>query len=487
MRYWVQNYLYGLGLREKLMLLIIVFLSFFVLENAYIIRRDYVILSNYNEDNQNYSKISELKNTLAGNNAFLNDFFNEEVLETSEGFNQSTLETLNGFNDTGYEAFEIIHVLENSVKSMNELLWIQAIANACDNYREEANKSIREQNNGIIVNQDQVNKMYRYINLYIDEFLAGTSETREDGVKDLFEEWKRSKNITIILLIVMIIMIYTGGSIFTGYITNNIKRIINLHEKVGTGDFVDIIMEENHDDEVGQLNQSFHDMQNNIKKHIDSLNEKAVMQQKLYEKELLNIEMQKSLNETKYAMLQSQINPHFLFNTLNIISRKAMFKDSDEAVKLIKALSDLFRHSLVDVSKKVSLQQELDIINDYIYIQKARFGPRLNVEIINGLTNGDMIMVPPLILQPIVENAIIHGIEPLEEDGLLRIMVTESDDYVMVVIEDNGNGFVEDKVNKDSIGLKNVMQRMEYFCSKDCFSIHSDENGTKVNLMFPKV
>lgn len=486
MKYWIQNYLYGLGLREKLMLVVILFLSFFILENAYVIRRDFVILSNYDEDNQNYSKISELKNTLASNNAYLNEFFNEGVIKTSEGFNQSTLETLTGFNDTGREAFEIMHVLELSVKSVEELLWIQAIYNSCDNYREEANIAIREQNNGLVMNQDKVNKMYRYINLYIDEFLAGTSETRENSFDNLFSEWNRSKNITIVLLFAMIIMIYTAGSVFANYITNNIRRIITLHEKVGNVDFVDDIEVASQDDEVGQLNQSFQEMQKNIKEHIDSLNEKAVMQQRLYEKELLNIEMQKSLNETKYAMLQSQINPHFLFNTLNIISRKAMFKDSDEAVKLIKALSELFRHSLVDVSKKVSLQEELDIIKDYIYIQKARFGPRLHVEVINELTNSDMLMVPPLILQPIVENAILHGIEPLEEDGILKIIVTESEDYVSVVIEDNGNGFIEDNINEESIGLKNVMQRMEYFSSKDCFNIDSDESGTRVVLLFPK-
>lgn len=486
MKNWFQNYLYGLGLREKLMLVVIVFLTFFILENAFVIRRDFVILSNYNQDNQNYSKISDLKNTLASNNAYLNEYFNEGVLKTSEGYDKSSLETLTGFNNTSREAFEIMHVLESSVKSVEELLWIQAIYNSCDNYREEANNAIREHNNGLVSNQDKVNKMYQYMNLYIDEFLADTSQTREDGFDNLFAEWNRSKNITIVLLLAMIIMIYTAGSVFANYLTNNIKRIITLHEKVGNVDFVDELVIAGQDDEVGQLNESFREMQQNIKEHINSLNEKALMQQRLYEKELLNIEMAKSLNETKYAMLQSQINPHFLFNTLNIISRKAMFKDSDEAVKLIKALSELFRHSLVDVSKKVSLQEELDIINDYIYIQKARFGPRLKVEVNNSINHADALMVPPLILQPIVENAILHGIEPLEEDGLLRINVTEAGEYISVLIEDNGNGFVEDKVAKDSIGLKNVMQRMEYFCSKDCFSIDSDDTGTRVSLLFPK-
>jgi sensor histidine kinase YesM len=267
-----------------------------------------------------------------------------------------------------------------------------------------------------------------------------------------------------------------------------------LQGKIGTGDFASELKDHQMGDEVGQLNQSLNEMQKKIKAQIHTLNEKALMQQRLYQEELLNIEMQRALNEAKYAMLQSQINPHFLFNTLNIISRKAMFNNSEEAVRLIKALSELFRHSLIDISKKVSLQKELDVVFEYLYIQQVRFGQRLKVKYINEIEDADQLLLPPLILQPIVENAITHGVEPREEDGELLIHVTEENNIVRVIIQDNGIGIEEEELEKirnntlktDSIGLKNVMQRMEYFCDKDSFFIHSDGEGTKVELRFPR-
>lgn len=494
MKHLLENYLYGLGLRKKLMLVVIIFLSFLVLENAYIIRRDYVILNNYNKDNQDYSKISELKNTLAKNNRFLNEYFEESVLKTTEGFNESTLKILSSYNNAGYEAFEIIAELKGTVKSQDEYLWIQAISNASANYREEADNAIREHNNGIRSNQNKVDKMYKYINVYLDEFLEGTLETREAGYDQLFQQWNNSKNITIILLLTMIIIIYFAGSLFTNYLTDNINRIIKLQGKIGTGDFAGELKHHLMGDEVGQLNKSLNEMQKNIKAQINTLNEKAVMQQRLYQEELINIEMQRALNEAKYAMLQSQINPHFLFNTLNIISRKAMFNGSEEAVRLIKALSELFRHSLIDISKKVSLQKELDVVFEYLYIQQVRFGQRIYVKYINEIEDASNLFLPPLILQPIVENAIIHGLEPLEEDGELLIHVTEENNIVRVVIQDNGIGIDEEELAKiqnnmlktDSIGLKNVMQRMVYFCDEDSFFIESDARGTRVELRFPR-
>lgn len=491
---WVENYLYGLGLRKKIMIFVTIVLVFLALQNMYIIRRDYMILNSYNEDNQNYGKISKLKTTLASNNAYLNDYFDEPILRTKEGFNESTLEILVDFNRTGYEVFEMIDSLKVAVKSLDEYLWIQATSNACDIYREEANTAIREHNNGITEHQDKVNKMYGYITVYMDEFLMETSNTREIGYTKLFTEWRNSKNFTILLLMIMIIIIYMVGRIFSRYITNNIENIIKLQGEIGTGDFIVEVKDQYVDDEMGQLQKSLNKMQKNIKHKIDSLNEKALMQQRLYREELLNMQMQKELNEAKYAMLQSQINPHFLFNTLNIISRKAMFKKSEETVELINALSQLFRHSLIDVSKKVTLQKELDIIQEYLYIQKTRFGDRLEIEFINEAQNSKYIMVPPLILQPIVENAIIHGIEKLEENGKISIIVGEDIKNIDVVISDNGPGISADKLKliqsdlfmQESIGLKNVKQRMKYFSSKKNFFIKSNQTGTCIRLIFKK-
>lgn len=451
-----------------------------------------MILNNYDEDNQNYTRISELKNKFADNNRYLNDYFNEAELKTTDGFNDSTLFILSRFNTTGYDAIRIINEIQGSAKSLEEYLWIQSVLNSLLNYREEANSAIREHNNGINVNQNKANQMYEYINIYIDELLERTSQTREIEYAKLFSEWNKSKNVTVMLLIIMTILTFMTGSLLSGYITDSIKRIINLHNRVGGGDYVLDESERISDDEVGQLNQSFQNMQKNIKEQMDILNEKAIMEKRLYKEELLNIEMQKALNEAKYAMLQSQINPHFLFNTLNIISRKAMFNDSDAAVRLIGALSELFRHSLIDVSEKVTLEKELNVIQEYLYIQKARFGPRLTIEYINEVEDLNTILIPPLIIQPVVENAIVHGIEPLEQNGKITIVVEKLAKHIYIRVRDNGHGIDEDVIKKIKtakkpgmgIGLPNVKQRLKYFSNEESFFIESSAEGTMVTLRF---
>ena len=492
MKLWVENTLYGMELRQKLMLFIVSIIIFFVVLNLFLIRRDYLILNNYNEDNKNYSRISELRKLLDDNNRFLNDYFEESELKDTEGFNDSTLSILSEFNRTGYEVFDTIEEIEGSVKSLDEYLWIQSIENACENYREEANKAVREHNQGITMNQDMVNRMYAYIDVYIDLLSERTALTREEESTKVFDAWNKSKNVTIVLLIIITLIIYMSGSMFSGYLTGSIRRIISLHGRIGQGDFTPEIAGRIGDDEVGQLNKSLQKMQQNIKEQIDSLNEKAVMQKALYEEELRNVEMQKSLNATRYAMLQSQINPHFLFNTLNIISRKAMFKDSDEAVRLIKALSELFRHSLIDVSEKVPLEKELEVVQEYLYIQKSRFGPRLTVVFKNDLSQSSDILIPPLIIQPIVENAIVHGIEPMEMGGQLEITVSSDDSHILVRVKDNGLGIddgILGRLNEpgktgSGIGLYNVKQRMEYLNGNNSFMVESSSEGTLVTLKF---
>lgn len=492
MKRWLENTLYGMDLRQKLMLFIVSVIIFFVVLNLFLIRRDYLILNNYNEDNKNYSRISELRKLLDDNNSFLNAYFEESELKATDGFNDSTLLILSDFNRTGYEVFDIIEEIEGSVKSLDEYLWIQAIENACANYREEANNAIRAHNQGIITNQDMVNRMYTYIDVYIDLLSERTALTREEESDKVFDEWNRSKNVTVVLLIIITLIIYLSGNMFSDYLTGSIKRIISFHGRIGQGDFTPEIAGRIGDDEVGQLNKSLQNMQQNIKEQIDTLNEKAVMQKVLYEEELRNVEMQKSLNETRYAMLQSQINPHFLFNTLNIISRKAMFKDSEEAVRLIKALSELFRHSLIDISEKVPLEKELEVVQEYLYIQKSRFGPRLTVDFKNDLKQSSNILIPPLILQPIVENAIVHGIEPMESEGVLEIRVSRVDENILVTVSDNGHGIddtILGRLNEpgkigSGIGLYNVKQRMEYLNGVNSFVVESSEAGTKVTLIF---
>ena len=173
------------------------------------------------------------------------------------------------------------------------------------------------------------------------------------------------------------------------------------------------------------------------------------------------------LQEAEIRALQSQINPHFLYNTLNTINFY-VHHNPDTAVKLIKYLSDYFRHSLNDPSKLIPLSEEIHVIDCYIQIQKARFGERINVDYYFPKNTMSILQIPPLLLQPLVENAVIHGISRKSEGGKIKIGLIPHKKYNKIYVIDTGVGIPHQKMksllierkSRDNIGLINIHQRL---------------------------
>lgn len=173
------------------------------------------------------------------------------------------------------------------------------------------------------------------------------------------------------------------------------------------------------------------------------------------------------LAEAEIRALQAQINPHFLYNTLNTISYYIR-SDPDTARKLIKYLSDYFRHSLNNPSKLITLDEELHVIHCYVELAKARFSDRLSIHYRLPKEGADRIKVPPLLLQPLVENAVIHGVLGSPAGGDITVGLIEHDSYYKLYVADTGAGIPKDTLDKlliphkrrDHIGLINVHQRL---------------------------
>lgn len=202
------------------------------------------------------------------------------------------------------------------------------------------------------------------------------------------------------------------------------------------------------------------------------------------------------LAEAEIRALQAQINPHFLYNTLNTISYYIR-SDPDNARKLISYLSDYFRHSLNNPSKFIPLSEELHVIECYTELERARFGDRLSITYDFPKDKLEEIQVPPLLLQPLVENAIVHGIFKRPEGGRIKTGLIEHKDYFKVYVYDTGIGIPKSKLKKllidhkrrDHIGLINVHQRLlSLFGEKSGLHIVSRENkGTLVFTNIPKI
>lgn len=209
-------------------------------------------------------------------------------------------------------------------------------------------------------------------------------------------------------------------------------------------------------------------------------------------------ELEKSLKEMELKALLNQINPHFLFNTLNTIEMLAMMEGARQTPKIVHSLAQLFRHNLYAGSDLVSIRQEINSVNSYLTIQRYRFGSRLRVA--NRIPPQLLdFSIPVLTLQPLVENAIIHGLELLEKRGFLKLEGhIEAEDVILKVI-DNGAGMPAEKlvqlkrqlslldVETNKIGLINVQKRCRlYFGPEYGISIDSvSGKGTTVTMRVP--
>ncbi|NLZ51893.1 MAG: sensor histidine kinase [Thermoanaerobacteraceae bacterium] len=212
------------------------------------------------------------------------------------------------------------------------------------------------------------------------------------------------------------------------------------------------------------------------------------------------LELAKAENQAKLLAiaerraLQAQINPHFLFNALNTIISVSR-KNSDNARQLLIDLSQFFRKNLSAGMELVPLEQEIEHVKAYLSIEQARFGERLKTEFSIDSPVALSVKVPPLILQPLVENAVKHGIMPKQEGGKVTIKIEDLSQGVVVSVKDDGVGMTEDifenikknKVSKDKIGLRNVNGRLEnYFGKESCLKILSNYgSGTLVKFFIP--
>ena len=202
---------------------------------------------------------------------------------------------------------------------------------------------------------------------------------------------------------------------------------------------------------------------------------------------------EKTLRHAELNALVSQINPHFLYNTLDTIVWMAEFNDSSRVIALTKSLAAFFRLSLSGGRELITVEDELEHVQQYLYIQKERYGDKLNYTIHAPEEVLDY-TVPKIILQPIAENSIYHGIKPLDSPGQITITVQEEGEKLIFTVSDNGAGCRPDAAAADNpsrpgkVGLKNVDERLKlYYGPGYGVTIHSAPGaGCRVELTVGK-
>ncbi|WP_158967336.1 sensor histidine kinase [Paraglaciecola sp. L3A3] len=190
--------------------------------------------------------------------------------------------------------------------------------------------------------------------------------------------------------------------------------------------------------------------------------------------------------DAQLQMLRYQLNPHFLFNTMNAISTLIYKKDNDVAAEMLDKLCAFFRYSLDENSlQKSTLKKELNLLDLYLSIEKVRFGERLSVTI-DVAPDTLLAEVPTLFLQPIVENAIKYGVETRKEKGHILVSARLEKQNVIILVEDNGQGESVKSNHGFGIGLKNTRERLTTLFSQECeLNIENSTEGTQVYISFP--
>lgn len=266
-----------------------------------------------------------------------------------------------------------------------------------------------------------------------------------------------------------------------------LKRIFRHVKKMGDQNF-EKIPDPEYTDEIGILTSEFNRMVRKIEELIQDVFMANIQKQ----------EMEIKRNRAQLSALQSQINPHFLFNALETIRMRSLMKEEIETANIIHNMAKIFRNSITWGKDMVTVRSEANLVVSFLEIQKYRFGEKLEYEI-DIDEAAEQCMIPNMALQPFVENASIHGIEPLKGNGKISVKVTVNQDILTCIVMDNGVGMPEDKKeqilysleNEDemgkSVGIKNVFYRLKlYYADQFDFYVDSEkEKGTIVTMKIP--
>ena len=280
--------------------------------------------------------------------------------------------------------------------------------------------------------------------------------------------------------------------IYANHFSSRINTLRSEMHKVSSGDY-NIIHGFTGNDELSEVYTDLTTMITSIKE----------MDKEIYEGKISQQRLENHQQKMEFQMLSSQINPHFLYNTLETIRMKALSNQDREVATAVKLLGKYMRHNLESTGTTISLRTELEYIEFYLSIQKLRFGDKINfaISIEPGFSTSNYYILS-LLIQPIVENSIIHGLEEVESNGMIHINITtdQDNDTVIIAVSDNGIGLTNEELDKlltrirsrekrstSSIGLFNIYQRIQLCYGIDYgLTITSAPNeGTTVSIILP--
>lgn len=308
---------------------------------------------------------------------------------------------------------------------------------------------------------------------------------RTVGVFSMDEVMSSVNTIVYILftcVIISLVLVVIVSFKFSRTLTNPIFKLKRLMKQAESGDLT-VRFNFEHNDEIGELGQSF----NHMIARIDQLIQMVYVEQE-------------NKRTAEMKSLQEQIKPHFLYNTLDTISWMARDYDAEDIVRLVDALTNMFRIGLSHGKDIITVKEEITHVSNYLYIQKIRYKDKLNY-VIHVDESLYAIEVPKLILQPLVENAIYHGVKAKRGGGTITITGVPEGENLVFTVQDNGAGMPQEKVEElnrrmsersvldeqKSFGLFYIRERIQ-LCYGTGYGVHVESalgEGTRVTITLP--
>ena len=490
----VRNKTKGLyvSIRIKLLMVYLIVIAIIFGVNLYIYFSINEMTENIDKVYESNARLNELQSSLVQTHRYMENFLDTRDTEALEGYFRNEQEYRKRLGNLNTDILgETSLIAEKNIYYMSEC------------YLNAANKAIEAKRGRNVAKYkefyDEADSLYGYINSYIYYLNNQQFFNNSNKYKSLFTTLSYSETSNLAILGMAGLFSAVLLILLTRDITSPLKGLARAAGEVAKGTLDIELSGSVHNDEIGIVTNAFNQMVCSLKNYIQQLKESMELESAMKEKQLM---MEAHLIDAQLKYLQAQINPHFLFNTLNAGAQLAMMEGADRTYQYVQNVADFFRYNVRKNNKVVTLSEEIELVDNYIYIINVRFSGEIqfrktvDTELID-------VQVPSMILQPLVENCINHGVRGVEWEKKIELSVYREADNICVSVRDNGVGISAEKIDRimhgglsaadlkeaaNGVGLDNVISRLRLFYGReDVVEITSagENMGTEVAIYIP--
>ena len=481
-----------ISIRNKLLFIFLIPTIMLLSINAYINAEINTMIDDISGIYASNAMLNDLQISLTQVHRYLETFLDTRDTEAIEGYLRNQQELSNRLEQ-----------LNGRLLDDDSMITQKNIRSISEEYIRTADRAVEAKRGRNVVKYkeyyDDADRLFSYINSYIYSLNNRQLQRNSQNYEALFTSLKYSEtaNLTILCmtsaLVTLLVFLLTRG------ITDPLRRLAEAAEQVARGSLIAEVSGPVANDEVGIVTAAFNQMVASLKDNMEQARQRIELESAMKEKQLL---MEAHLKDTQLKYLQSQINPHFLFNTLNACAQLAMLEGADRTYTYVQNVADFYRYNVRKNDGVATLAEEIGLVDNYIYIINVRFSGEIHFikEIEEGVTDVPM---PAMILQPLVENSINHGLRDVEWEKKIWLSVYRENDRICVSVRDNGVGISPERtqsilnngLNGDGlqehttgVGLRNVIGRLRLFYNRDdVMEITSTGSGmgTEVAVFIP--